>query len=434
MAQSQNINNYQGKKALVIGAGRSGRAAVRLLHALGATTTLLESNAISEEFKLEMQKLGIECILDGMKEQYFTNVDLIIPSPGIPIAKIRPLLADNTEAEILAEMEFAWRQLQGEAVLAVTGSSGKTTTVSLAAAMLEAEGKKVFLGGNIGTPLSEYVLENMQDTQRADVLVLEVSSFQLQGCTKFAPQVAMLMNITENHLDYHADLQEYTDAKMQLFAEQNADNVAIFHESLEGLTQNYKIPARKLFFAKDMGNFPERQLFGEHNGTNIEAAWRACEVLGVQLKNAQKAVSEFQPLPHRLEKVRELHDVLYVNDSKCTTVDAMRVALQSFDMPIILLCGGKFKGGDLHSLQGIIKEKVTNVVMFGDSREYFEKAWEEIVPMQWFATLREAVQHAQGLASAQQVVLMAPATASFDLYENYIQRGEDFKAIVRALV
>ncbi len=425
-----------GEKALVIGAGKSGLAAVRLLAGKALQVCLLESADIQAEVLKQMEDLGVTVMQGPLSTEYFIDQDYIVPSPGIPIAKVQSLVPVGQATEVLAEMELAARFLHGEPILAVTGTSGKTTTVSLIAAMLEAAGKKVFLGGNIGTPLSEYVLESQKTGVQAHVLVLEVSSFQLQGCSSFAPKVAMLLNITENHLDYHAHMQEYTQAKMQLFACQTTQDTAIFHASLQHLVQEYAVTARTVFFEKDQGNFPERLLLGAHNGANIEAAWQACLPFGVSLEAARKAVAQFAPLAHRLEKVREVHDVLYVNDSKCTTVDAMGVALKAFDKPIILLCGGKFKGGDLPSLCPLLATNVKNVVLFGASRTYFEKAWghlDAINPIPWFATLAEAVHHAQGLACAGDIVLLAPATASYDLYANYMQRGEDFKTIVGAL-
>ncbi len=425
-----------GQSALIIGAGRSGMAAVRLSTLLGLRTTLLESAEIQLNTYQELQDLGVAVINDAIKAKYLEGHDYIIVSPGIPIATITQLLPDSPSPkplEVLAEMELAWRMLQGEDVLAVTGTSGKTTTVSVAAAMLQSAGKEVFLGGNIGTPLSEYVLESKKFGHKAQVLVLEVSSFQLQGCSSFAPDVAMLLNISENHLDYHKDMQEYLEAKMKLFAKQQSDDIAVFPATLEALANQYQVQAQKVFFEKDEGNFPQKQLLGNHNALNIEAAWQACKPFGVSLSQAQNAVANFAPLPHRLEEVRNLHDVLYINDSKCTTVEALKVALEAFENPIILLCGGKFKGGDLTSLRPVLQKHVKDVLLFGDSREYFSKAWGDIYPLPWLSTLDEAVQMAQNISIPNDIVLLAPATASFDLYPNYIKRGEDFKAIVGAL-
>ncbi len=427
-----------GQKAVVIGAGRSGMAAVRLLVARGVHTTLLEKNPqqVHDDFRAEVEKQGVNIICGEHGAEHFAGVDYIIPSPGIPIAGITPLLQADAAGklpEVIAEMELAWRHITTEPVLAITGSSGKTTTVSVAAEMLEAAGKMIFVGGNIGTPLSEYILDVIKTGLHAAVVVLEVSSFQLQGCTTFAPHVAMLLNITENHLDYHADMQEYTDAKMQLFACQKAEDIAIFHASLQDLVASYAVQAKTVFFEKDAHNFPQRQLLGQHNAVNIEAAWQAVQAFGVSLEQAQKAVAAFEPLPHRLEQVRTVADVLYVNDSKCTTVDAMRVAIEAFDTNIILLCGGKFKGGDLASLVPLMQGKVKQVIGFGASEKYFREAWEQSLPMLWCHTMAEAVKHAKAKAEAHDVVLLAPATASYDLYANYMQRGEDFKNLVGAL-
>ncbi len=425
-----------GKSAVVLGAGRSGMAAARLLVAQGVQTTVIESNSaqIYADFRAEVEERGVTIICDVHKAEHFVGKDFIIPSPGIPIASLQPLLPTQGQIpEILSEMELAWRHLTGEPTIAVTGTSGKTTTVSLIAAMLEAEDKLIFLGGNIGTPLSEYILEVIKTGLRADAVVLEVSSFQLQGCTSFRPHVAMLLNITENHLDYHEDMQEYIQAKMQLFACQTQEDYAIVHSSLQSLIQPYALQASVEFFEKDAERFPEKQLLGKHNAVNIEAAWLAASKLGVSLENARKAVAHFMPLEHRLEKVRELHHVLYVNDSKCTTVDAMRVALEAFDAPIVLLCGGKFKGGDLPSLLPLLQKSVKAVVGFGASEKYFVEAWKDAVPMTWFATMEAAIKQAQTIAHVGDVVLLAPATSSFDLYINYMQRGEDFKALVEAL-
>ncbi len=438
--KEENLSNMvtAGQKAVVLGAGRSGMAAVRLLVARGVHTTLIEqdSTRVYDDFRAEVEKQGVTILHAQHGAEHFVGMDYVIPSPGIPIAGILPMLSADAQGrmpEVLSEMELAWRHLTGEPVLAITGTSGKTTTVSVAAEMLEAAGKMVFLGGNIGTPLSEYILDVIKTGLRADAVVLEVSSFQLQGCSTFRPHVAMLLNITENHLDYHADMQEYEEAKMQLFACQGAEDIAILHASLQPLAQKYALKAQKIFFEKDAQNFPNTLLLGAHNALNIEAAWLAVSHLGVHLEQAQKAVAAFAPLPHRLERVRELHEVLYVNDSKCTTVDAMRVALQSFDKPVFLLCGGKFKGGDLASLVPLLQNNVKGVVGFGASENYFVQAWENSVPLVWFATLAEAVHHAHDQATAGDVVLLAPATSSFDLYANYMQRGDDFKNIVGAL-
>ncbi|WP_297829121.1 UDP-N-acetylmuramoyl-L-alanine--D-glutamate ligase [uncultured Desulfovibrio sp.] len=420
-----------GELAVVVGAGRSGRAAARLLSREGARVRLLDRNAaaLSPEQTASLRKLSVDVRLGEHSPEQFEHAAFVVPSPGMPAAKLRQYLGHGQGApEVLAEMELAWRYLNDEPVLAVTGTSGKTTTASLAAAMLQAQGYTVFLGGNIGTPLSEYVLSE----RKADVLVLEISSFQLQTCSTFCPRAGVLLNITPNHLDYHKDMAEYQEAKFRLFRCQDEGDLAILGEDLKDLARGFNLRARQVW-VRESGRFAKGRLLGAHNKFNEEAAWQACRFFGVSEANAARAVARFAPLPHRLELVREHGGVLYVNDSKCTTVSSLEVALRAFDRPLRLLCGGKFKGGDLAALGGLLRERVREVALFGASREHFETAWQGLVPLHWHATLEEAVRALHASATAGDVVLLAPATSSFDLYDNYMARGDDFKRIVSEL-
>ncbi len=418
--------------AIVVGGGRSGQAAARLLRRLGATVRLLERNAekLPGGFTAWAASEGVEILGGEHRREYFLDADILIPSPGAAVSMLRPLLTPGEEPEIMAETELAWRQLEGEPVLAVTGTSGKTTTISMCAAMLEAQGLNVFLGGNIGTPLSEYVLARAEGRPRADVLALELSSFQLQTCTTLRPRVAVLLNISANHLDYHKDMKEYIEAKMRLFRCQDASCLAVFGPGLRGLPERMKVSARTGYFDPDSGCFPDMQLIGPHNHANAEAAWQACREFGVTLENARRAMQRFKPLPHRLERIAEKDGVLYVNDSKCTTVEALKVALASFERPVLLLAGGRFKGGDLAGLAPLLKRHVKAAGLYGASREVFENAWKDILPTSWDETLRLALARLRGMARPGDVVLLAPATSSYDQYENYRERGDDFRRAV----
>ena len=418
--------------AIVVGGGRSGQAAARLLRRLGATVRLLERNAekLPGGFTAWAASEGVEILGGEHRREYFLDADILITSPGAAVSMLRPLLTPGEEPEIMAETELAWRQLEGEPVLAVTGTSGKTTTISMCAAMLEAQGLNVFLGGNIGTPLSEYVLARAEGRPRADVLALELSSFQLQTCTTLRPRVAVLLNISANHLDYHKDMKEYIEAKMRLFRCQDASCLAVFGPGLRGLPERMKVSARTGYFDPDSGRFPDMQLIGPHNHANAEAAWQACREFGVTLENARRAMQRFKPLPHRLERIAEKDGVLYVNDSKCTTVEALKVALASFERPVLLLAGGRFKGGDLAGLAPLLKRHVKAAGLYGASREVFENAWKDILPTSWDETLRLALARLRGMARPGDVVLLAPATSSYDQYENYRERGDDFRRAV----
>lgn len=434
--------------AVVVGAGRSGMAACKLLHAKGARVRLLEQRAesICGDFKAWTEEAGLEVVCGPHEAVHFADADIVVPSPAAALASLKPFLPADRDVEVMAEMELAWREIvqseKPEGVLAVTGTSGKTTTVSLCAAMLEAHGHKVFLGGNIGTPLSEYVMACREGAERADVLVLECSSFQLQTCSRFHPHVAMLLNISENHLDFHADMAEYIEAKAHIFHCQGEEDIAIFGAGLEEIVGQYvapilerskaKVEYLKALTAKDRV-FTDCKLFGAHNQSNMQAAWQATAPFGVTEDDAKRAVATFEPIENRLELVAEKGGVAYVNDSKCTTVSALKVALEAFDKPVCLLAGGKFKGGDLEGLIPLVKEHVRLVGLVGASRERFEQAWTGVVPMWWEPSLEGAVVRMSEEAKSGEVVLLAPATASFDLFKSYIHRGSVFRHAVRAL-
>lgn len=418
-----------GEKVIVVGAGKSGLAISKLLAQQESRVFLLEKNSavITPPLLKELDALGINVIIGNHDQKHFRDASFVIPSPGIPISSIHDLICDRP-VEIISEMEMAWRYLDNEPIIAVTGTSGKTTCASLAAAMLKSQGYKVFLGGNIGTPLSEYVM----DSRKADALVLEISSFQLQGCNTFCPRVGILLNLSPNHLDYHQSYEEYKEAKFRLFRCQDENDLAILGADLEEESAKFKISARKIVI-NNYDRFPNIRLFGRHNAINAEAAWQAVKFFGVSETNATNAVNNFLPLQHRLENVAEINNVLYVNDSKSTTVASLEAALRSFERPIHLLCGGKFKGGNLKSLTPLLKQKVRDVLLFGASREIFEESWKNVVPLSWHSSLQEAVLSAASNAVSGDVVLLSPATSSFDLYKNYKERGDHFKRIVSGL-
>lgn len=422
----------------VIGAGRSGRAAVRLLHEAGADVRLLEKKPeqMPADFASWLSENRVPVLGGDHKPEYFEGVDLVIPSPAAAKSVIEPLLPegkDGAKAEICAETELAWRMLEGEPVIGVTGTSGKTTTTSLCAAMLEAHGLRVFTGGNIGVPLSEYVLARLHGEPKADVVVLELSSFQLQTCSTLHPRVGILLNISENHLDFHKDMKEYTEAKMRLFARQTERDVAILHPSLSALPEAYGMKARVIYLTPGARPFPDTKLIGAHNQSNAEAAFLAASLFDVTREEAARAMRDFAPIAHRLEHIADMDGVQYVNDSKCTTIEALRVALAAFDRPVILLAGGKFKGGDVEGVCPLLRDHVRAVALYGASREHFEPAWKDVVPVTWDETMDQALARARSIARPGDAVLLAPATSSYDQYRNYIERGNHFRDLVNAM-
>ena len=419
-----------GHKAVVVGAAISGVAAAKLLAVLGAEVRLLDRNpeALDAACREDLTLRGVELQMGPHRPEHFEGAQMVVLSPGIPVAKMVGFLAVCPQAQVLSELELAsW--FVNVPIVAVTGTNGKTTTTSLIGHILQRAGRKVFVGGNIGTPLSDLLLSG----EPCDVAVLEVSSFQLQNVHSFHPKVAMLLNFSANHLDYHADEAEYLQAKLRLFSRMNQDDLAILpldmKDSLEAASFT---KARRVYFTAS-DRFEENNLPGAHNKANMEAAWLACKAMGASTEQITRAVATFKPLSHRLQSLGEKGGVLFVDDSKATTVEAMRAAILSFDRPVRLLAGGVFKGGDLEGLVPLVRERVVQIGLFGANREVFEKAWTGAVPLFWEATLEGAVTRLYRDSASGDVILLSPATASFDLYSDYKARGRDFARIMDGL-
>ncbi len=413
-----------GMRAVVVGAGKSGLAAAELLCKLGAKVRLADRSAdnVAPEARTAMAALDVEMLFGPHSADQFAGAGLVVLSPGVAVRNMRPYLPEA--ARVMAETELAWSCVRHIPVLAVTGTNGKTTTVRLCARMLEEAGKTVFLGGNIGIPLSRFVL----DGKSADVLVLELSSFQLQTCEELRPHVAVLTNITVDHLDYHLDMQEYIDAKMRIFAHQTEEDVALLGPGLKEMPARYALRAQ-VGYISATGRFPQSSLRGAHNRLNMEAAFQACAEFGVTEEVAARAISGFSAAPHTLEIVGSVRGVTFVDDSKATTVDSLRVALEAFDGPIALLAGGVYKGGDLSSVNELLRQKVKAVGLYGRSREIFEAAWADVVELSYDTTMEAAARRLLDTLPSGGVLLLAPATSSFDQYSGYVARGDDFRRI-----
>jgi len=425
MQEMVHKEQLKGHKAVVMGAGRSGLSAAALLTTLGAGVRLLEKRTDFDGSQMESRGLlDVELIQGEHRQEHFQGADLVVVSPGISMAMVRGLCPEGQT--VISELELAsW--FISEPVIAVTGTNGKTTTCMLIQKVLEKAGRKVFTGGNIGTPLSDHVLSG----KRADILVLEVSSFQLQGCSGFAPHVGVLLNFSANHLDHHENENEYFRAKMQLFARQSPMDLAVLPLELREKVENdFRVKSNITYFAPT-GRFHCPALPGAHNQANMEAAMLACGFVDVSRKVFDQALLEFVPPPHRQEVFLQNKGVHYINDSKATTLEAMAAALKAFDAPIRLLAGGRYKGGDFSLLAGTLQEKAAKVYLFGDSREIFEDAWKNSADMEHFPDLEQAAARAVQEAGPGDNVLLSPGTSSFDLFSNYQERGEAFKKAVR---
>ncbi|MFZ5813553.1 MAG: UDP-N-acetylmuramoyl-L-alanine--D-glutamate ligase [Thermodesulfobacteriota bacterium] len=425
MRDMVHASQLAGHTAVVVGAGASGRAAVLLLSRLGAWVRLVEKNpaAVPADFREAAAGAGVEIVTGEHVPGHFAGADLVVLSPGVSKASLAPYLGSCPDAQVLAELELAsW--FVDAPVVAVTGTNGKTTTVMLISHLLTSSGLSVFTGGNIGTPLSEYVLAG----KSADVCVIEASSFQLQGVATFRPAVAVLLNFSANHLDWHADMEEYLSAKLKIFAMQGPSDLALIPEDLAGMLAGRAFTKARIETFAPSDRFRCPRLLGRHNQADMEAAYAACRPFGVTEELAGKAFFDFVPAPHRLQVVGEKRGVVFVDDSKATTVTAMRAAIETFDRPVWLLAGGVFKGGDLAGLVPLLRERVKGVGLFGASRDIFEAAWAGAVPLSWSPTLAGAVETVYARAEPGDVILLSPATASFDLYTDYKARGRDFQS------
>ncbi len=447
--------DVKGKRALVVGLARTGVAAAEFLARRGARVTVSEQKPGEQvaEYSERLRPLGVELETGGHREATFLRADFIVPSPGVPL-NLPPLEAARRKGiEILSELELAWRFLRGS-VVAITGSNGKTTTTALLGKIFSDSGRPTLVGGNIGTPAITLV----EAASEAATVVLEVSSFQLEAISSFRPRVAALLNITPDHLDRHASMDDYIAAKARLFGYQHEDDFAVFNADDPGSAALAPaVQAQRFWFSRqrrlDAGAYLEGdwivfvqgarrervlpqsviQLKGLHNLENVLAAVCAASLLGVSADVIHRAVASFEGVEHRLEFVAEIDGVAYYNDSKATNVDAALKAIAAFPGNLIVILGGKDKGSDFAPLREALAGRARCALLIGATREKLAAALRNGLPFEQVETLPEAVVRAAELARAGDTVLLAPACASFDQFENFEHRGRVFKEEVRKL-
>ena len=442
-----------GKKILIVGLGRTGEAVANFLLSRAAKVTISEIKTAEElGNKVRFWKeMGAAVETGGHDIHLFLAEDLIIPSPG---AAALPEIAVAKKAgiKVMSEIELAFHFLKGK-IAGITGTNGKSTTATLAHKILRAAGLRSYLAGNIGTPLISFV-----DKSRADnIYVTEISSFQLEHIERFRPDIAVFLNISQNHLDWHASFDDYYATKKKLFLSQGRGNIAILNQDdrlvwpLAGRveTKIYAFSSRKevcrgcflkagqivLRDDKDESLLRTREvpLPGLHNQENVMAAALVGHCLGVPVRTMRSPIMSFSGLEHRLEKVLTVRRIDFINDSKATTVDATVKALQSFDKSIVLILGGRDKGADFTQLRKPVREKVKKVILLGEASEKIKGALRRVVPMEEASSLRDAVALSFAAASPGEMVLLAPACTSFDMFKNFEARGRAFKKEVRRL-
>ncbi len=447
--------NFKGKKILVVGLARTGVATARFLLEKGASVKVSEMK-LPEELKAALEALRglpVEWEMGGHTFPFFLDAELIVVSPGVPM-DIQPLRqARKKGIPVISEIELAFWFLQ-RPMIAITGTNGKTTTTTLIGEMLRASGKSAFVGGNIGNPLINFVA----GPQEEKWAVVEVSSFQLEGIEKFRPFVAVLLNITEDHLDRYPSFHDYGEAKGRIFQNQERKDYAVLNAD-ESLTFQFahRVQSQVVLFSRErsvpVGCFLERgailfqgadgqrerfgldrmKIRGAHNLENFMAAIATCKICGCRRQALQKLIDEFEGLEHRLEWVRDIDGVKFFNDSKGTNVGSVVKSLLSFEEPILLIAGGRDKEGDYGPLKDLIAEKVKGMALIGEARERIFGVLGGLTETVKVGSLEEAVHWAWSKARPGDVVLLSPACSSYDMFQNYQERGKRFKAIVQDL-
>lgn len=443
--------SVQHKHVVVAGGGRSGAAAAELLLSRGARVTLSDTASPADADRL--RALGVVVEVGPHRAELFSGASLVVLSPGVP--PDQPAIAEARRAgvAVIGEVELASRWLSGR-VIAVTGTKGKSTTTTLTARMLQEAGFDVTAGGNLGTALSAQVRASHPGTLH----VVEVSSFQLETTDTFHPWVAVLLNLSADHLDRHGSFEAYAAAKARVFANQTPDDWAVVNaDDPAALALARHAKARRLDFGLDApmaegvtvegGDIVRRaagraaplvplssvRLPGRHLLGDVLAATAVGCVAGVPPAAMRRAVEGFSGLEHALERVAEIGGVAFVNDSKATNIAAARRAVESFSGDVVLILGGRFKGGRFEDLGDVLRARARAVIAIGEAAPLIEAALGAIVPVTRATSMTEAVASAFARATPGGVVLLAPACASFDMFADYADRGRRFKDAVRQL-
>lgn len=451
---NKNTIDIKGKRVTVIGLARSGVAAAKLAQKLGAYVFVSDqsnSNDVIKSFQ-ELQKAGIKGEINGHTETIYTT-DLWVISPGVPkdAEIIQQALAKDMP--VVSEIEFAsW--FTTAPILAVTGSNGKTTTVHMLNEMCQSDDIEPILSGNVGNPFSDIVRQDLSKPNPKRVHVLEISSFQMEFIQHFKPFISLFLNLSPDHLNRYEDMDDYVSAKMNMWSNQTQDDFLVFNADDDLLAKRiapanakkipfslksdknvlFKLNATKIYDKEHatLINLDDIALPGKHNLSNYLGAATAATLLGIASSKISDVMKSFCGVPHRLELVGDINGVSYINDSKATNVDAVNVALDSFNSPILLILGGRDKGGDFLSLYPHT-HNVKEVLTIGESEEAIATVLGDAVRLRSCGSLMSAVEVAHSNAQPGDIVLLSPGCASFDQFDNFEHRGDVFRELVRGL-
>jgi len=450
------VSSLAGRRVTVVGLARSGIAAARLLHDVGAQVTGLDAkpvNALGRE-AVALRDAGVRILSGEPAAAAFAGAVLVVVSPGVPLDSPQLAPARAAGLPIIGELELGWRAMEAETI-AITGTNGKTTTTALTGALLAEQPRPVLVAGNIGTPLAAHALTFPRD----GVVVAEVSSFQLETIDTFQPRVVAVLNVTPDHLDRHGSFDAYVEAKARIFLNQLPTDCAILNaDDPAAAALAPRTRARVLWFSRrrslEHGVFvrdgwvaaklnghveaicplAEMQLRGQHNVENVLAATGCALWLGVGSQAIRRAIGRFRAVEHRIEFVRDLRGVQFYNDSKGTNVASTIKALESFEERVVLIAGGKGKGQDFAPLAETARGRVGHAVVIGEDGPKIAAALSAVgIAVSAEPSMRAAIDTARAHAGRGAVVLLSPACASFDMFDNYEHRGDVFKKLVGAL-
>ncbi len=418
----------KGKKVTVVGLARSGIASANLLYDLKADVYVTELNdtpLVRDCIKsLRSEKIKVE--LGIHSENFIRNSSLVIISPGVSDNSKAVSLANEFNIPIISELELAYRFCKGT-IIAITGTNGKTTVTTLSARVLASSGKNVLTLGNIGTPFTASVL----DIKKDDYVCLEVSSFQLERIVEFKPRVSVFLNFTSDHLDRYKDIEEYLVAKKRIFMNQDINDFAILNYSDPTTKElSRQIKAKIIYFNTPEDNNKNRE---KKLNPNEFAIIKIASIFGIKEAQCIDEFKKFKGIEHRMEFVRDVKGVEFINDSKATNVDSTIWALNNSDRPLILIAGGKDKNSDYTLIKDLVSKKVKNVIVIGQAKEKIKMALNKVVKVDEAETLAKAVNLGLEYSSRGDIVLFSPMCSSFDMFDNYEHRGRVFKDIVNSL-
>jgi UDP-N-acetylmuramoylalanine--D-glutamate ligase len=455
MGKAYTREDFAGMPVTVVGLGASGIAACRVLGEIGARVRATDMRGPADVGRVaaELRDKGVSLELGSNSPDFAAGSELLVLSPGVALDNPVVAWAHSGGVPVISEVELAYC-LSGARFVAITGTNGKTTTTSLIGEILKRRSDRVHVCGNIGVPITSVAMGLGSD----HILVAEVSSFQLDTCVSFRPDVGVLLNITPDHLDRYASYDDYVASKGRLFANQtDSDYAVINYDSEDCMKTSEDTEAHKLYFSLERevpeGAFVRRgqvvvradrrertvyeidtlKIKGPHNLANSLAAVLAAAALGFEDSAIREGVAGFEGLEHRYEPVAVIDGVSYVNDSKATNVDSVRVALESADPPVILIAGGRDKGGDFEALIPLVKAKADIILAIGEARETIARIFSPVIDVTCVGTLEEAVRMAGAQAAPGTTVLLSPGCASFDMFANFEERGKVFKRAVLGL-